>query len=264
VSTGAIRIAVIADLHANLPALEAALAAIRANGCDLVYHIGDAIAIGPHPRECLDLLLSTPDVVCLMGNHESYFVQGIPDPRPSFLSAGEAQHQEWVRAQLSAEHEMAVAGWPWVVRREFAGISVVLHHYALTSSGHDFRPVVRPSAGPDLDAYFAGYGAALVFYGHDHIFSDLRGEARYVNPGSLGCHREAVTRYTLVRFDREGYAVQHRAVPYDDSRLHQDFERREVPERRSLYRAFFGGRFAAAASRAPAPPSTGIHGETMP
>lgn len=260
--TTATRLAVISDLHANLPALEAALGAIRAEGCDLIYHLGDAIAIGPHPRECLDLLLSAPGVVCLMGNHESYFVQGLPDPRPPFLSAGEAQHQEWVRAQLSAEQRTAVAAWPWVIRRDCAGVSVVLLHYALTSSGRDFRPVVRPPAVPQLDAHFAGCEADLVFYGHDHIFSDLQGRARYINPGSLGCHHEAVARYTLVRFGRKGYAVQHRAVPYDDSRLYEDFERRGVPERCFLYPAFFGGRFPPAARPAPAPPTSGFQGET--
>lgn len=41
------RIAVIADVHANLPALEAALAAIGALGCDAIVHTGDAVGIGP-------------------------------------------------------------------------------------------------------------------------------------------------------------------------------------------------------------------------
>ncbi len=46
------------NAHANLPALEAALAALDAEGCEFVVHTGDAIGIGPHPAECLDLLLA--------------------------------------------------------------------------------------------------------------------------------------------------------------------------------------------------------------
>ena len=46
------RIAVITDVHANLPALEAAVGAIHACGCDAIVHTGDAIAIGPYPAEC--------------------------------------------------------------------------------------------------------------------------------------------------------------------------------------------------------------------
>lgn len=45
------RIVIITDVHANLPALEAALAAIRADGATAIYHIGDAIGIGPFPAE---------------------------------------------------------------------------------------------------------------------------------------------------------------------------------------------------------------------
>jgi predicted phosphodiesterase len=261
VKTSATRIAVISDLHANLPALEAALSAIRGDGCDLIYHIGDAIAIGPHPRECLDLLLAAPNIVCLMGNHESYYLHGIPDPRPPFMSAGEARHHEWVRAQLSAEHRLAVADWPWIIQREFAGVSVLLLHYALARTGRDFEPLVRCPARPDLDSYFGGYGADVVFYGHDHIFSDLQGRARYINPGSLGCQRQALAPYSIGRFSQDGYEIQHHAVPYDDTQLYQDFERRHVPERRFLYQAFFGSRFTRVASGLPTSSRSGFQGE---
>ena len=51
------RIAVITDVHANLPALDAAVAAIRADGATAVYHTGDAVGIGSFPAEILDRLL---------------------------------------------------------------------------------------------------------------------------------------------------------------------------------------------------------------
>jgi hypothetical protein len=54
------KIAVMTDVHANLPALQAALSTIEQEGYDLLVHTGDAIAIGPYPAETLDVLLSTP------------------------------------------------------------------------------------------------------------------------------------------------------------------------------------------------------------
>ena len=51
------KLAIFTDLHANFPALEAALLAIDKLGYDLIVHTGDAIAIGPHPAECLERLL---------------------------------------------------------------------------------------------------------------------------------------------------------------------------------------------------------------
>lgn len=60
------KIAVFTGVHANLPALEAALTAIDQPGCDCIVHTGDAIAIGPHPAECLDKLLALPDLFAAM------------------------------------------------------------------------------------------------------------------------------------------------------------------------------------------------------
>jgi predicted phosphodiesterase len=76
------RVAVIADVHANLPALAASLADIRAAACDEVYCLGDVIGIGPYPAECLALLLADPTVRCVMGNHDAWFATGLPEPLP--------------------------------------------------------------------------------------------------------------------------------------------------------------------------------------
>src|SRR5687767_3310734 len=47
----------IADAHANLPATEAALAALESAHCDEVIHVGDAVGIGPHPSEVVSVLV---------------------------------------------------------------------------------------------------------------------------------------------------------------------------------------------------------------
>ena len=54
------KIAVITDVHGNLPALQVALSAIQREDADAIFYTGDAIGIGPFPAECLELLLSAP------------------------------------------------------------------------------------------------------------------------------------------------------------------------------------------------------------
>jgi predicted phosphodiesterase len=258
-----LKIAVITDVHANLPALEAALDAIRAEGCDVIFHTGDAIAIGPYPDECLGLLLDTPKIQFVAGNHDAYFVDGLPEPQPDWMSDGEVQHQRWTHARLDAQHyrragqlsdawtytrldahlRSVLAQWPYILEREFEGVRTVFVHYGLALSGRDFVPVVRQANATDLDRMFISHDADLIFYGHHHSRSDVQGRARYVNPGSLGCHDKAVARYCVVEFQQGRYTVEHRAVSYDDTALFRTFERRDVPERQFIYRAFFGGRF---------------------
>lgn len=51
------KIAIFTDTYGNLPALQAALTAIQAEHSDAIYHLGDAIGIGPFPAECLDIIV---------------------------------------------------------------------------------------------------------------------------------------------------------------------------------------------------------------
>ena len=231
------------NAHANLTALEATLGALQAEGCDAIFHTGDVIAIGPYPAESLDLLFDEPKTECVMGNHEAYFVNGLPEPRPAWMSEGEIVHQRWVHRRLGSERRSRVASWPYLINREFEGVRVAFLHYGLTESGEDFVPVERPVSVEALEGIFKAQEADLIFYGHDHRASDLQGRARYVNPGSLGCHKEAVARYCVVDFCRGAYEVAHRSVGYDDAPLYRAFEERRVPEREFIYTAFFGGRF---------------------
>jgi predicted phosphodiesterase len=94
------KVAVLTDVHANLPALRAVLGQLEQEGFDLLVHLGDAIAIGPFPAECLDLLLNVPNVRCVMGNHDEYFVHGLPQPQPAWMSDGEVEHQHWTHRQM--------------------------------------------------------------------------------------------------------------------------------------------------------------------
>ena len=234
------KLVVITDAHANLPALRAALRAIRAEGYDALVHTGDAIAIGPQPAECLELLLNTPRARCIVGNHERYFIDGLPDPRPRWMSAGEFEHQRWTHAQLDPGLRPVLARWPAAIEETFEGVKVALTHYGFAPGGRDFLPVIQRPTAEDLDHVFAAHDAALIFYGHDHTPADVKGRARYVNPGALGCGAQAVARYCVVTLERGRYTVEPRAVPYDDRTLWEAFERRRVPERHFIYRTFFG------------------------
>ena len=145
------RIAVITDVHANLPALDAALAAIRADGPDAVYHTGDAIGIGPFPAEVLDRLLHEPGLRPVMGNHDGWFAFGLPDPRPPWMSEGELAHQRWTHAQLDPALGPVVAAWPWVIEEEVGGMPVAFLHYALDGTGRGFVDPIPASDAAALD-----------------------------------------------------------------------------------------------------------------
>jgi predicted phosphodiesterase len=229
------------DVHANLPALQAALNDIKKAGYDLLIHTGDAIAIGPYPAECLALLMATPNVCLITGNHESYFVEGVPEAQPSLMSDGEVQHQHWTHAQLGPAMKAVVATWPYHVDIEEDGVTATFLHYPLEESGREFQSVrlINPSAS-QLDAAFHEVDSSVIFCGHEHQSFDVQGRSRYVNPGSLGCSAEAVARYCALDISNHGFSIQHHAVEYDRTELFHTFEERQVPDRHFILKTFFG------------------------
>ena len=67
------RIALIADIHSNILALEAVMKAIKQHSPDRILSLGDQVNLGPCPRETL-ALLKAEGVTCLHGNHERYIL----------------------------------------------------------------------------------------------------------------------------------------------------------------------------------------------
>lgn len=250
------RVAIMTDAHANLPALRAALAAIGDLGCDAIYHLGDAIGIGPFPAETLGLLLETPGMRGVMGNHDAMFAFGMPDPWPH--GAGEREHQEWTHDQLDAGMRAAVAAWPFVREDALDGVRVSFAHYGLSDEDgwsvvdpaerdHGFAHVGFPPEAATLDVIFARRSGRIVCYGHDHVESDLAGRCRYVNAGPLGCFKEPhryvgpVARFVVLETDGVGgYTLTSHAAPYDGAPVLRAFEERKVPARAEILRGFYG------------------------
>lgn len=232
------KIVVITDLHANLPALKAVLHSVQREGYDLIFHTGDTIGIGPYPRECLELLLSLSNANFVLGNHDAYAISGLPVE----MEKGEIEHQIWTHSLLTPQIRSALAKWSYLAECEIEGVKTAFLHYGLDSSGQRFKPVIQHASTTELDMIFPLSSPDIIFYGHDHNESDLKGRARYINPGSLGCCQNSVARYCVVEFRQGIYKIENRSVPYDRSELFKEFERRRVPERDFICRTFFGER----------------------
>ena len=175
-----------------------------------------------------------------MGNHEAYCLDLLPHDEASGMSAGEVAHHDWVRAALGPSLREVVARWPWLLEEQCNGQRVAFMHYALDDSGRDFAPFVHHPSAPTLDPLFARYRADLAFYGHNHAASDVQGQGRYINPGSLGCGEVPVARFITLDIGDDGaYTLVKHAVPYDDAALLQAFDERDVPDRDFIRHAFF-------------------------
>src|SRR3954453_19430093 len=67
--SGPTRVALVSDVHGNLPAFQAVLADIKSTGVDQIWNLGDLVGYGAQPDECVALAKQECDL-CLIGNHD--------------------------------------------------------------------------------------------------------------------------------------------------------------------------------------------------
>ena len=241
------KIALLTDIHGNLPALTAALEVINQEGYDLLIHTGDLIGIGPYPAESLELLLRQPRLQLIQGNHESRFVEGPPPEPPVGMTELEFTHRSWIAEQLDRSLRSLIAQWPFQLNHLVHGLRLSFLHYALTPAGNSFQPIVLKPTAMDMERLFKSVEADIICYGHHHPFSDLSGRARYFNPGSLGCNSEPVARFALLEVAKEGtYRLMRRAVPYNQELVVAELVKRQVPGWEFIVETFFGVEVPAA------------------
>lgn len=106
------RIALIADVHSNIVALEAVLRDIKKHKPDMILSLGDQVNLGPNPRETLAMLKEV-GAICLHGNHERYILAAMAD-HPGYRGANFHQlrfNASLLRAEeITFEKEMEIDG----------------------------------------------------------------------------------------------------------------------------------------------------------
>jgi diadenosine tetraphosphatase ApaH/serine/threonine PP2A family protein phosphatase len=219
------RFAAIADVHGNYLALEAVLADIRAQGVDEIVNLGD-MASGPlDARRTMDALMGL-DAVHVLGNHDRYLIDRLPEKMGSWDRTAHAQldkrHLDWLRAVP-----------PTLVFRD----SVFLCHATPDNDEAYWLETVLPdgtvqaSSLEAIEKAAGGITQRLILCGHTHIARAVQlGDGRMVvNPGSVGSpgYRdvhpfphviEAGTpdaRYAILELVDGVWRVTFRHVPYD-------------------------------------------------
>lgn len=230
------KVAVIADIHANLPALEAVLKRISELECNQVFSIGDAVAIGPFPQETLDVLWAN-QVELLMGNHEEALLQLIPSDQRNVVSPGEAVHERWVRQQVQEGHITRLKHIPYERILSTLGITVRLLHYAYDEQGilREMTPLNAQSLG-----VLFGSDDDLVCFGHTHKELDVVSRTRYVNPGAAGCSTDGTARFATVEIEEGSLRVTSHKVRYSVEKTLRAMDDRKVPDRHFIKKVFFG------------------------
>ncbi len=217
------RVAVISDVHGNLPALQAVLADIAARGCDALVNLGDLVSGPLWPAETLSLLMDTP-ALTIRGNHERQLLEG---------AAGMGESDRLAHAALGPDQLAWIAALPAQARLD--GGILLLHGTPASDVGYLVERVdpegARAARPDEVAADLDGVDAGVVLCGHTHVPRALRlDDGRLcVNPGSVGLpafrgrhpHPHVMqsgtpaARYAMLRRDRGAWHAQLLEVDYD-------------------------------------------------
>ena len=173
------RIAIISDIHGNLPALEAVLADIAARGIETIYCLGDLIGKGPDGAAAVDMCRAQC-VATVQGNWDAH-VAG-DDELPSHV---------WNRPRLGRERLDWLGALPGSVDFTLSGQRVRLFHASQQSPFHRVHQYDTPDTHAAMfeNTGFTGHGPVpdYVGYGDIHIayVKSFRGKCLF-NAGSVG------------------------------------------------------------------------------
>ena len=219
------KLAVLSDVHGNVPALTAVLEDIEAWGADQVIVNGDLVNRGPHSLDCLRLLQRhMPGAHLLGGNHESYVLHCVDTPTdPASPTHDIDRFARWTVAELGEAVE-ALRGWEDhldLVDLE-AGARVHITHGSRLGN----RAGVSERLSDAELAQRVGDPRDLFIGSHTHkpMLRVLEGNL-VVNTGSVGQPMDGDPRAAYGRFTLRGgrWQARIRRVAYDKARAEQDF-----------------------------------------
>ena len=223
------RIAVISDIHSNLPALEGFFEFIKALNVEKIVCLGDLVGYNPWPNECVEMVRKV-DIPAIMGNHDRV-ASGIEEPDHFNLAARRAIL--WTRESLSGDNRDWLSGLP---ERLLVNNQIVLVHGSPSNPNEYIFSA--DSALYNIEFMTEHFGVSICFFGHTHVvavysmrskeLSFLEGDviniedgiSYLMNPGSLGQPRDGDPRAAFLIFDEEERRVEFHRFPYDIDRVY--------------------------------------------
>jgi predicted phosphodiesterase len=216
------RIAVLSDIHGNLPAFEAALAHAQQQGVDQVVIAGDLINGAPDSHGCWDLA-QTLGCVILRGNHERYIYDFDSPTAPPLWHSERFAPVRWTVNQFTPAEIQALADLPLTYRPPDAP-GLLLTHASPQRDNDSVQPYT-PAA--ELAEIFAGVTERLIVRGHDHWSMVRLWDGRtIVTAGSVGMtlDEHPTARYVLLEQRGRAWRFSHHAVPYDVDAVVERFQ----------------------------------------
>jgi putative phosphoesterase len=212
------RAAVITDIHANLPALEAVMEAIERSPVDGVYCGGDLVGYGPHPNEVCRLIEERA-IPTIYGNYDYAIARDLDDCGCAYRDQHDRElgqrSVEWTLARTSRRSKDFMRGLPFDLRFEMGNKRVRLVHGS-PRKVNEYLFEDKPAR--TFERIAAGAACDVLVFGHTHRpWVREYGGVLFANCGSVGKPKDGDPRaaFALLELDEGRVAARIERVEYD-------------------------------------------------
>lgn len=232
-------VAILGDIHSNLPALEEVLKAVKQEKVDKILCTGDIVGYGPYPAECIELVQDN-NIIVVAGNHD-YAVCGLIDD--TFFTDDAKEVLEFTRSELTDSENSFLQNLVLMKKEE----SVNIVHSSF------LHPELFEYVFDHLDLVenFLNLDTQIGFFGHTHFFKiyvknsgdtddyvEMKqnpflysDERILVNSGSVGQPRDGNTDTGYILLDTAKKIITIKRIPYNYNKTIQEMKHKNLPER---------------------------------
>ena len=230
------RVAVLSDIHANLAALDAVLAAVPS--VDEVWQLGDIVGYGPEPDEVVARLRDI-GALGVRGNHDAAAVGGL---EIESFNVDARRAMEWTRTAIAADTRAWLAAlpermeregftlvhgsprdpiWEYVTSTPVARAAIAAMDTPFGLHGHTHVPIAYLEDDGQLETMSPGAASTIAFGGHRAL----------LNPGSVGQPRDGIPTASWLVLDTAAGTATWNRTAYDVGAVQRAMEEVGLPER---------------------------------
>jgi predicted phosphodiesterase len=219
------RLAILSDIHGNLPALQAVLSDIKNFDIDQIIVAGDTIHFGPFSNQVAKIVIENRWPV-IRGNNE-YFLLDFNTSRAPATWSDPIQFAPtiWTNQRIDPEVKNKIATWPDTLNLRFDDAPPIQVFHGTPASSWD--PIFWTMADTEIENILVNVEADFVICGHTHLTMDRQVNRWHIfNPGSVGLPFDGIrtASYMILEGDAQGWRSSQRRVVFDCEAVLREFE----------------------------------------
>jgi predicted phosphodiesterase len=219
------QLAILSDIHGNLPALEAVLSDVKNFAVDQIIIAGDVINFGPFSNQTAKIVIENNWPV-IRGNNE-YFLLDSNTPRAPAEWSDPILFAPtiWTVQQFNLNLKNVISTWPDTINLRFNDTPPIQIFHGTPDS--PWESIFWTMTDEEIENLLSSVEANYVICGHTHLPMDRKsGRWQIFNPGSVGVPLDGIlsASYMILEGDKQGWRPTFRRIPFDYDAIYNEYE----------------------------------------